>query len=226
MRLRSARRYSSHTTPHSRGTPCPSHASAVRPRRAWGMPGAQCTRSLACKNRKHASKSPRSHRDHPAFPHAMVLTAYFRTLPGDRAFLSPSLADLSSANLTPASRRQDHTTSPSASAPFVRARCLRSRASASIASLPYVRDDRETPLCWAGMTRDIEVIWVWRESEYICKRAWTGKALICPSGIDRSTRSGCGPINAPVGPFPKSAMPSLAAVAGCFEQRKPELFRA
>jgi hypothetical protein len=41
------------------------------------MPDAQCTRSLACKNRKHASKSPRSHRDHPAFPHAMVLTAYF-----------------------------------------------------------------------------------------------------------------------------------------------------
>src|ERR1700722_12632470 len=33
---------------------------------------------------------------------------------GDRAFLSPSLADLSSANLTPASRRQDHTISPSA----------------------------------------------------------------------------------------------------------------
>jgi hypothetical protein len=45
--------------------------------RAWGMPGARCTRSLACKSRKHASKSPRSHRDHPAFPHAMVLTVSF-----------------------------------------------------------------------------------------------------------------------------------------------------
>jgi hypothetical protein len=47
-------------------------------------------------------------------------------------------------NLTPASRRQDHTTSPSASAPFVKS------ASASTASLPYVRDDRETPLCVGG----------------------------------------------------------------------------
>src|SRR5450759_2266005 len=34
-----------------------------------------------------------------------------RALPGDRAFLPPSSAD-TSANLTPASGRQDHTTSP------------------------------------------------------------------------------------------------------------------
>jgi hypothetical protein len=45
------------------------------------------------------------------------------------------------ANLTPASRRQDHTILPSASAPFVKG------ASASIASRSNVRDDRETPLC-------------------------------------------------------------------------------
>src|ERR1700722_12307295 len=61
---------------------------------------------------------------------------------GDRAFLSPSLADLSSANLTPASRRQDHTTLPSAG----QAHLVKS-AAASTAPLPYVRDDRETPLC-------------------------------------------------------------------------------
>ena len=36
--------------------------------RAWGMPDARCTRSLACEIKKHTSKSPRSHRDHPAFP--------------------------------------------------------------------------------------------------------------------------------------------------------------
>jgi len=60
---------------------------------------------------------------------------FLRALPGDRAFLSPSSADmvlsepgradLTSADLTPASRRQDHTTSPSASAPFVRKRYQR-----------------------------------------------------------------------------------------------------
>src|SRR5580692_5551815 len=38
---------------------------------------------------------------------------FLRDLPGDRAFLSPSSTE--SADLTPASRRQDHTTSPSAS---------------------------------------------------------------------------------------------------------------
>jgi hypothetical protein len=44
------------------------------------------------------------------------------------------------ANLTPAPGRQDHTTSPSASALFVKS------ASASTASHPNVRDDRDTPL--------------------------------------------------------------------------------
>jgi hypothetical protein len=41
--------------------------------------------------------------------------------------------------LTPTSRRQDHTTWPSASAPFVKG------ASASTASRPTYRDDREPP---------------------------------------------------------------------------------
>jgi hypothetical protein len=64
-------------------------------------------------------------------------------------------------DLTPASRRQDHTTSPSAAAPFVCAPGDRSRetrpaipfradAAASTASRRNVRDDRETPLCEAG----------------------------------------------------------------------------
>jgi hypothetical protein len=70
--------------PRSRGTICPGLSVNDSPprknRRAWGMPGARCTRSLACKSRKHASKSPRSHRDHPAFPHAMVLTVSFGLL--------------------------------------------------------------------------------------------------------------------------------------------------
>ena len=39
---------------------------------------------------------------------------FLRALPGDRAFLPPSPAEDSSASLTPASGRQDHTTSPSA----------------------------------------------------------------------------------------------------------------
>src|SRR5437879_5623921 len=42
---------------------------------------------------------------------AQWLYGLLRALPGERAFLPPSLADRS-ASLTPASRRQDHTTSP------------------------------------------------------------------------------------------------------------------
>src|ERR1700732_4826025 len=48
-----------------------------------------------------------------------VVYGLFRALPGDRALLPPSPAELSSANLTPASGCQDHTTSPSARALFV-----------------------------------------------------------------------------------------------------------
>ena len=40
------------------------------------MPGGQCARSLARKQKSARASSPRSHRNHPAFPHAMVLTAY------------------------------------------------------------------------------------------------------------------------------------------------------
>ena len=42
------------------------------------MPGARCTRSLAWKKVEPHERSHREvHRNHPAFPHAMVLTAYF-----------------------------------------------------------------------------------------------------------------------------------------------------
>src|ERR1700737_1855290 len=74
----------------------------------------------------------------PGIPRAMVY-GLLRALPGDRALLPPSPA-LLSANLTPASGCQDHTTSPSALASPV------SRAAASTASRPDVRDVRETPL--------------------------------------------------------------------------------
>jgi hypothetical protein len=41
---------------------------------------------------------------------------------------------------------------------------------------PNVRDDRETPLMWAGMAIDVEVIWVRSEPEYFSQEGWT---LIC-----------------------------------------------
>src|SRR6266568_1546682 len=71
----------------------------------------------------------------------------------------PGRADITSANLTPASGRQDHTTSPYAATSLVRSLGDRSQAvkpalqsrraqnaAASTASHPNVRDDHDTPL--------------------------------------------------------------------------------
>jgi hypothetical protein len=88
--------------------------------RAWGMPGAQCTRSRAC-SVVNTRVSHREAPEQPGIPARNGFNGLLRALPGDRALLPPSLADRS-ANLTPASGCQDHTTSPSAATPFVRAR--------------------------------------------------------------------------------------------------------
>ena len=61
----------------------------------------------------------------PGIPRAMVY-GLLRALPGDRALLPPSpLRSLLLKNLTPASGRQDHTSSPSASGALVLKRHLR-----------------------------------------------------------------------------------------------------
>jgi hypothetical protein len=52
--------------------------------------------------------------------------------------------------LTPATGRQDHTTSPYAKAPFVRARNARDDAAASTASRSNVRDDGQRPSSGTG----------------------------------------------------------------------------
>jgi hypothetical protein len=79
------------------------------------------------------------------------------SLSGHMVLSLPGWANKTSADLTPASRRKDHTTSPSALAPFVCAPGDRSRksrpaiasllagAAASTASRPSVRDDGQRP---------------------------------------------------------------------------------
>ena len=99
--------------------------------------------------------------EHPAFP-AQWFYGLLRALPGDRAFLPPSPREPCPHDLTPASGRQNHTTSPSASALFVKS------ASASIASCADVRDDRDTPLLWARDSGDRPMIWPRCEAIYFC----------------------------------------------------------
>jgi hypothetical protein len=73
-----------------------SFARTFRPlkQRAWGMPGARCTRSLVCAiGSKYAHEySQRATGNHPTFPHAMVY-GLFRALPGDRLSCHRRYAD-------------------------------------------------------------------------------------------------------------------------------------
>src|SRR4051794_29344697 len=136
--------------------------------RAQGKPGARCTRSLACKNKKHDELVTTGSPGTPGLPCAMVLTAY---------------SALSSATNSSCHRRQrikagrtrsgrirlrrldtsngcqDHTALPSATTSVVVARYSRSRKTALQPltrptllrpphPAPNVRDDRDTPLLW------------------------------------------------------------------------------
>ena len=86
-----------------------------RSKRARGMPGAQCTRSLVCAGVvEYAHEySQRRHRIHPAFPTQWFYGLYVLS-PVTGLFCHRRPRD-KPATLTPASGRQDHTTSPSAS---------------------------------------------------------------------------------------------------------------
>jgi hypothetical protein len=91
------------------------------------MPGARRTHSLACQTKTNTRVS--HHRFAETVRHSLRngFTAYFVLSPVTGLFCHRRRAD-HLRNLTPASGRQDHTTSPSALATFV------SRANTSIAS--------------------------------------------------------------------------------------------
>ena len=83
------------------------------------MPGARCARSLACESKKHTSVVTTVTPVQPGIPRAMVLTVSFVLSLVTGLVCHHRQKKISSANLTPASGRQDHTTSPSARASFV-----------------------------------------------------------------------------------------------------------
>jgi len=122
-----------------------------RESRVRAAPAVSCA-----KMHKKTHTSIQVQRRQSGFPCA-VGYGLFRALPGDRAFLPPSSPrSLLLKNLTPASGRQDHTASPSATTAFVIC-CLRVHRIP-----PRVRDDRDPPLS-SGETRG-------------------AKSLICPTG--------------------------------------------
>src|SRR5579872_2746772 len=134
--------------PLSRDANAPELFMAFSLQRTEGAGKAGCsmrTRSLASEKMEgHELQSPQVRQRQSGFSCTIGFNGFLRALSGDRAFLSPSPADLP-ADLMPASRHQDHTTSPSARTPLVR------RRHASIASRPHVRDDAQRP---SGSGRD------------------------------------------------------------------------
>jgi hypothetical protein len=156
--------------PRSRGAIRPSFGKNVAPRKTEGAGKAGCPMHPQPRVRKVEStraSSPQVHRSNPAFP-AQWFTAYFVLSPVTGLFCHRRIPGKFPQNLTPASGRQDHTTSPSALAPFVKG------ASASTASRPASVTIAIRPL-WGGTVVDIEVIWVRTKQEYFCGRGWTAK---------------------------------------------------
>src|SRR5258708_21393360 len=94
-------------------------------------------------NKKAHERSHHGHTgNHPAFP-AKWFYGLLRALPGDQVCLTPTPA-LLIADLTPASGRQNDTTSPSASTPFV-------TKAACVHRIPiHVENVRNTPLLQWG----------------------------------------------------------------------------
>src|SRR5712671_4420483 len=99
-----------------------------------------------------------------------------RALLGDHAWLPPS----------PVRRRKRlHVLSACIGAPgphdfAVRCSIIRPRKKLRLTlprpshPVPNVRDDRDTPLLWAGTRETVSLIWGKREAEYFCAKGWTG----------------------------------------------------
>ncbi|SHG52611.1 hypothetical protein SAMN05444169_2885 [Bradyrhizobium erythrophlei] len=135
------------------------------------MPGAQCTRSLVCEvvvQNAH-EYSQRSHRKSPGIPARNGFTAYVVLSPAIGLSCHRRLRKSLPANLTPASRRQDHTILPSArktlSSEAPPAATASSPAFVTIAIRPSSGVDG-----WV-----IKVIWGFGKPEYFFKRDWTGR---------------------------------------------------
>ena len=123
--------------------------------------------SCAVAHMKTRTRAYRFSGNTPAFP-AQWLYGLLRALPSERLFCHCRRARREPLrNLTPAPRRQDHTTSPYASCALVFCAIRVHRIP------PRVRDDREPPLV-TGETRGIKsLICPTPRAEYFCARVWT-----------------------------------------------------
>jgi hypothetical protein len=127
--------------------------------RAQGMPGARCTRGLVCKSVQKGAHEHTGSAEASDIPCAMVLRL-ISCSPRRTGLVVTVVSGIASTNLTPASGRQDHTTSPYASVTIV-------RRNISVHRIPSrACDDRETPLVSGRDQIDILLIWVWRQANF------------------------------------------------------------
>jgi hypothetical protein len=132
---------------------------ALFDQRAQGRPGACCTRGLACQCTRQ--KRTRAYRAAGAFRPSLRngFTVYFVLFPENGSFASV-VSGAFPANLAPAPRRPNHTTSPYASGAYVYRALSVHRIS------PRVRDVREAPLICRETGEVVRLIWVRTKAEY------------------------------------------------------------
>jgi len=156
------------------------------------MPDARCTRGRVCS--KSTRVSNQGYTATTGIPCTMVLTVSFVLFPVTIAWLPPS----------PVRRRKRlHDLSACVGAPephdfAVRCSIIRPRKKLRLTlprpshPAPNVRDDRDTPLLWAGTRETVSLIWVKREAEYFCAKGWTAfrmRRFFCPSGKSPECRT-------------------------------------
>ena len=180
------------TISRSRGADRPRFASSfalfeIRGRREDRVLAAPAVSRAICANK--TAHEHTGQREHSGLPCAMALRL---TSCSSRrtALLPPSPAELLLANLAPAPRRPNHTTSPYASGAYV-CRALASiashRAFVTMANAPHRRET-------GGVMR---LIWVRTKAEYFCESCWTQHLACIGQAFDiRPTNQLCSPRHA------------------------------
>jgi hypothetical protein len=139
----------------------------LRKQRAQGRPGARCTRGLVC---KHAQKNAHEHTGsaesiRPSLRNGF--TAYSALFPATGLFATVASQTVP-RSLTPASGRQNHTISPSASAALVSRSIYVHRISTRVS----LRS--RAPLLSGETGGETPLICPTRQEEYFSAEGWTG----------------------------------------------------
>ena len=148
--------------------------------RAWGMPGAQRTRSRAC-SVESTRVSHHGHTGDTRHSPRNGFNGFLRALPGDRALLPPSPTKI-------VFRKLDASVGASGPHDFaVRARAVRHRRiRVHRIPCPTSVTTAKRPSCGHETAGVVGLICPTAEAEYFSRRGWTGVAansrLICPSG--------------------------------------------